>query len=122
MTVVKDFSVKLTEGIITDINIDPINCISGAGMKGLSKKNSPSGSGTPAATSTTPTQAHTTPAAANTAVGAIALKSPPKTESNLPPPQVLQILALPKSVLFHLNHVILIVDGELFHWLHSRSG
>ena len=77
--VTHDFSVKLTEGIIDSVDVDPIYCVTGAGMKGLSKKNSPSGSGTPAANSTTPTQAHSTPAAANTAVGAIALKSPSKS-------------------------------------------
>jgi hypothetical protein len=104
-----DFSVKLIEGIIDTIDIDPIYCVAGAGMKGWSKENTPSGSTTPAATSTTPEQAHTTPGAANTAVGTIALRSPSKTESKLPP---LQIFAHPKSVLFHFIHAILTIDRE----------
>jgi len=109
-----DFTVKLTKGIIDNIDVDPIYSVTGSSIKGLSKKNTPYGSGTPTATPATLTKERTTPAPEKTPVGVIALKSSSKTESDLTP-QVLQILGLPKSVLLCFIHTLLTVDGEPIH-------
>jgi len=84
---------KLIEGLIEKIDIDPIYCVSSAGMKGLSRRSSQSGSPMPAPT----TPKHSTsaipvlPPSANP----LPLISSSKPEKA---PSFTQLLSLPKAV------------------------
>jgi len=86
-----EFSVKLTEGIVETVDVDPIFCVSGAGMKGLAIRSSPSRPQTPTgAAPTTPTPGIATPSLKSLAIVS---------------PAALQIMSLPRSVLFHFISV-----------------
>jgi hypothetical protein len=88
-----DLSLKLIEGLIEQIDIDPIYCVSSAGMESLSRKSSQSGS--PMPPPTTPKQSSSAAPVLPPSANPHPLISPSKTEISS---SFTQVPSLPKAV------------------------